>query len=55
LKEVAEIAKKEKLNDQKDKIDKFFQLSHGWELNTEIIISVKGGQGKDCYWQDADR
>jgi len=47
LKEVAVIAEKEKLKDQKEKIEKFFQLSHGWELNTEVTISVKGGKGKD--------
>lgn len=47
LKEVAVIAEKEKLKDQKEKIDKFFQLSHGWELNTEVTISVKGGKGKE--------
>jgi len=47
LKEVAVIAEKEKLKSQKEKIDKYFQLSHGWELNTEVTISVKGGKGKE--------
>lgn len=47
LKEIAEIAHKEKLKDQKEKIDKFFQLGYGWELNHEVTISVKGGKGKD--------
>ncbi len=47
LKEVAVIAEKEKVKNQKEKIDKFFQLSHGWELNTEVTISVKGGKGKE--------
>lgn len=47
LKEVAEIAKKEKLNDQKDKIDKFFELGAGWEINTEVTISAKGGKGRE--------
>lgn len=47
LREVATIAEKEKLKDQKEKIDKFFQLSHGWELNSEVTISVKGGKGKE--------
>jgi hypothetical protein len=47
LKEIAEIANKEKLKDQKEKIDEFFQLSYGWELNAEVTISVKGGKGKE--------
>ena len=47
LKEIAEIAQKEKLKDQKEKIDKFFQLGYGWELNAEVTITVKGGKGKD--------
>jgi len=47
LKEIAEIAKKEDLDSQKEKIDKFFQLSYGWELNTEVTVSVKGGKGKE--------
>lgn len=47
LKEVAEIAKKEDIDSQKEKIDKFFQLSYGWELETEVTVSVKGGKGKE--------
>jgi len=47
LKEIAEIAKKEKMDDQKNKIDQYFQLKHGWELNTEVTVSVKGGKGKE--------
>lgn len=47
LKEIAEIAKKEDMDSQKEKIDKFFQLNYGWELNTEVTVSVKGGKGKE--------
>ena len=53
LKEVAEIAKKEKLNDQKDKIDKYFQLGFGWELNAEVTVSAKGGKGREVILDTA--
>lgn len=46
LKEVATITKKEKLNIN-EKIEKFLLLGSGWELNTELTISVKGGKGKE--------
>jgi len=46
LKEVAAIADKAKLRDQKEKIDNFLKYSHGWDLNTEFTISVKGDKGK---------
>jgi hypothetical protein len=47
LKEVAEIAKKEKLNEQKDKIDRFFDLGLGREIETEVTISAKAGKGRE--------
>lgn len=47
LKKIAEITKEEKMEEQQNKIEQYFQLKHGWELTTEVTVSLKGGKGKE--------